>query len=213
KKITIYGCLNEKQQALDALQSLGCLHITPLIKQESLLRETDKTLQAREALRYLKSCPNKLKQIKNASSFDPVSIEQHILQNKHQVETLQDEEDVVKRKIEELTPWGNFIAPDPKVIANQKLWFYIVPHNEMKNINLHTLSGARVNKDNRFSYVVVISENEPDFMPGKRVTLPNEPLNTLKERLEKIEFKLENHQMERVQITRWLELFEKNLFK
>lgn len=214
KKITLYGCLSEKQQILDELQSLGCMHITSLYEPENLLDKEDlgSLLKTHEALKYLNKCPNKLKQIKNPPSFDPASIEQQVLHNKHQMEELQDEKDVVKHKIEELTPWGNFVLPDPKELAKQKFWFYIVPHHEMKNVNLQTICVNTVQKDTRFSYVVVVAENEPDFMPGTQVKLPKESLNDLKKRLDQIDFKIEDLQLERVNLTRWFDLFEKNLF-
>lgn len=215
KKITLYGCLSEKLQVLDELQNLGCVHITSLYVPENLLDKGDVGgfLQTREALKYLNNCPNKLKQIKNPPSFDPASIEQQVLHNKNQMEELQDEMDVVKHKIEELTPWGNFALPDPKELAGQKFWFYIVPHQEMKNINLQTICAKTVQKDNRFSYVVVVAENEPEFMPGTQVKLPKESLNTLTSRLDQIEFAIEDHQLERTNLTRWLDLFKKNFFK
>lgn len=220
KKITIYGCLNEKREVLDALQNFGCLHVTTLNKSENLLdkRNAEDSLKTVEAFRHLNDYPQKLKQIKTSSDFDPIQIERKILQNKHQMENLQDEADSVKHKIEELAPWGSFTLIDPHEIANQKFWFYIVPHNEMKNmkaatINRQMLCWERVQKDNRFSYIVVISENEPENMPGKQVKLPLESLQSLKNRLESIEFELENLQMERLNLTRWLELFRNNLFK
>lgn len=216
KKITLYGCLSEKLQMLDELQNLGCLHITPLYISEDLLNKQDfgSLLQTREALRYLNDCSDKLKQIKDSPSFDPASIEQQVLQNKLQIEDLRDEGDVVKRKIDELTPWGNFFLPTLAEFAGQKLWFYRVPHHEMKNLDLQTICAKIVNKDNRFSYVVVVAENEPEFMPdGIQVKLPNESLNELKMRLDQIEFKIDELQLERTYLTRWLDLFEKNLFQ
>lgn len=216
KKITLYGCLSEKLQALDELQSLGCVHISPLYVPENLLdkRDANSLLQTHEALKYLNNCPTKLKQIKDFPSFDPASIKQKALHNKHQMEELQDEKDVVKHKIEELTPWGNFALPDSKELAGQKFWFYIVPHHEMKNIPLQTICAETAHKDNRFSYVVIVAENEPHFMPpDTQVKLPSELLHTLKSRLDQIEFTLEDLQLERINLTRWLDLFEKNLFE
>lgn len=215
KKITLYGCLSEKPEILDELQNLGCLHITSLFVPENLLdkRDADGFLQTREALKYLNNCPNKLKQIKNSPAFDPTSIEQQILQNKSQMEELQDEKDIVQGQIKELTPWGNFALPDPQELAGQKFWFYIVPHREMKKINLQTYCAKIIQKDNRFSYVVVVAEDEPEFIAGTQVKLPNESLNSLKLRLDQIEFKIEDLQLARINLTRWLGLFEKNLFK
>lgn len=213
KKITLCGCLSEKLPILDELQSLGCLHLTSLYVPKNLLDKggVDSFLQTREALKHLNNCSNKLKQIKNSPSFDPASIEQQVLHNKHQLEELQDEKDVIQHKIEVLTPWGNFALPDPKELANQKFWFYIIPHQAMKTINLQTLCARIIQKDNQFTYVVVIAENEPEFIPGTAVKLPKESLNALKSRLDQIEFRIEDLQLERVNLTRWLDLFEKNL--
>lgn len=215
KKITLYGCLSEKLQILDALQHLGCLHITSLYLSENLLdkRDTDSFLHSREALKYLNDCPTRLKQIKNPPSFDPTSIEQQILQNKHQMEELQNECDVVKHQIEELTPWGDFVVPDPKELANQKFWFFLIPNHEMKTIDLQTLCAKIVKKDNRFSYIVVIAENEPELVHGTQLNLPKESLHALKTRLEQLEFKIEDLQLERINLTRWVDLFGKNLSK
>ena len=215
KKITLYGCFDEKLQVLDQLQDLGCVHITPLYTSENLLdkRGVDGFLQTREALKYLNNCPNKLKQIKKSPSFDPAFLEKQILHNKNQREELQDEKDVIKHKIEELTPWGNFALPDPKELWGQKFWFYVVPHQEMKNINLQTICATTVQKDNRFSYVVVVAENEPEYILATQVKLPKESLSGLKARLDQIEFTMEDIELERVHLTRWLDLFEKNLFK
>ncbi len=215
KKITLYGCLSEKLQILDELQSLGCMHITPLYVADNPLDKgkVDGILKGRKALQYLNHCPNKLKQIHNCPSFDPVSIEKQVLHNKHQMEEFQDEKDIIKHKIEELSPWGNFVLPDPKELAGQKFWFYIIPHQERNKINLQTICAITVQKDNRFSYIVVAAENEPEFMPGTQVKLPNDSLDMLKLRLDKIECAIEDLQLERVSLTRWLDLFEKNLFR
>ncbi len=216
KKITLYACLSEKLQILDELQNLGCVHLTSLYVPENLLdkKGIEGFLQTHEALKYLNNCSTKLKQIKDSPSFDPASIEQKALHNKHRMEELQDEKDVVKHKIEELIPWRNFVLPNPKEIANQKLWFYIVPNQEMKTIDLQTICAKTIRKDNRFNYVVVVAENEPDFMPSDtQVKLPRESLHSLKSRLDQIEFTLEDLQLERINLTRWLDLFEKNLFE
>lgn len=215
KKITLYGCLNAKKQVLDELQHLGYLHILPLVKSEHLLdkKHADCTMSTVEALRYLNHTPQKLKQIKNAASFDPYLIEQHILQNKQHTERLQDEADEIACKIDQLTPWGHFVLPSPHEVADQQFWFYIVPHHEMKYVRMQTICAAKVQEDHLFSYVVVISKQAPEDMPGKQVNLPQEPLASLKERLEHIQFEVEQLQIERLHLTRWLELFKKNLFK
>lgn len=213
KKVSLYGCSEEKLQVLEDLQLMGCLHITPLNVQENILdkREVDRSSKAREALNYLTTSPLKLKQIVNATSFDPALVEKQVLQNKRKMAELQDESDAVKQKIKQLAPWGHFILPDAKELGNQRLWFYVIPHQEIKKIEGGC--AETVNKDNLFSYVVAVGENEPSFMPGDPMKLPDEPLNHLKKRLDEIEFELEDLQMGRAALTRQLSLFETNLFK
>lgn len=214
KKITIYGCLKDKLEILNGLQALGCMHISSMHLRDNLLdKDVNNFLQTLEALKHLNNSPNKLKKIKYSASFDPNAVEKQILHNKKQLEELKNEKDEVERKIKELTPWGNFVLPEPKELSGQKFWFYIIPHQEMKKFNLQAYLGKIVQKDNRFNYVVVIAENEPENMPGTQVKLPNESLDLLKVRMDQIEFAIEDVQLERVNLTRWLDLFEKNLFK
>lgn len=214
KKITIYGCFVEKLQILDDLQSLGCLHIVPLATSHDILDKSDLILssQAREALKHLKDCPQKLKQIKESPNFDPNSIEKDILENKNRFEELKAEEEFIKGQIEDLKPWGSFVIPDSKDLGGLKLWFYIIPHDAMKDIR-KDISKQIVNKDNLFCYVVIISEDEPAKMHEFQAKLSNKPLNELAKRLDQIEFELENLQLQRINLTRWLLLFESNLFK
>lgn len=215
KKITLYGCLNEKQHCLDELQNLGCVHITSLYVPENLLdkKDVDSFLQTREALKYLNNCSEKRKQITNLASFDPATVEQQVLRNKKQMEELQEEKDAVERKIKELTPWGNFTLPDSKEILGRQFWFYIIPYQEMKNVDLETMCAKVIRKDNRFSYVVVLAEDEPESMPGNEGKLPEESLHMLKSRLDQIEFAMEDLHAERANLTRWIDLFEQNLLK
>jgi len=202
-------------QLLDELQNLGCLHLVSLSKEESILdkRNLDGSQQTQEALKYLNSSPKKLKQITHSSFFDLKEIEQQILQNKHQIENLQDERDVVIHQIEQLSPWGNFVLPNSEDLGNQKFWFYIIPHQEMKKVDIQTMCAERVQKDSLFNYVVVASEDPPESMPGTQVVLPKASLNQLKTRLDQIEFQIGDLQLERMNLTRWLDLFAKNLFR
>jgi V/A-type H+-transporting ATPase subunit I len=213
KKIRMYGCSSEKQQILDDLQTMGCLHIIPLHTEENILEKGGPSSRVREALKHLQSCPQRLKQIKEPAAFDPVAIEEKVLKNKHQMESLQDERDSLQGKIKELAPWGNFVMPAPEEIGNQRLWFYVIPHNDVKNIKKDRVCLQQINKDNRFLYVVAVSESEPESMPGTQIRLGRESMDALKNRLDQVEFELEDVQEERIKLTRWLELFEKNFSK
>ena len=64
----------------------------------------------REALKFLQTCPTKLKSIKEVREFDPAVIEAETIQNKRESEQLIAESDSLKKKIDDLKPWGNFLV-------------------------------------------------------------------------------------------------------
>lgn len=214
KKITLYAPYAEKEIILDELQSLGCLHLVPLTTHEDLLdkEEANRSTQTRNALRHLMDSPQKLKQVREDPTFDPIVIEQEILENKRKIDDLQDELDGLKGEISELEPWGNFVMPNSEELGGLNLWFYKIPHKEVKNISRGIVVQV-IKKDNLFTYLLVISENQPESMPGEEAKLSKQPLSQLKKRVEEIEFELEERQLQRTHLTRWLTLFEKNLFR
>lgn len=206
KKVTIFGLLSEKLETLDELQSLGSLHIIPLVVNEDLLEKKGVTKESYVALKYLLDCPQKLKVFLDRDGFDPIALEKKILESKNKAKELQDRNEVIDEKIEELKPWGNFVEYD---IFPHKYWFYVIPYKEFKDID-DTYSV--VSKDNQFLYVVILSENEPQNIPGKRVYLSKTPLKDLEKELDEVEFKLEDIFYERVSLTRWRALFMENLY-
>lgn len=210
-KITLYGTVREKQQLLEEMQSMGCLHIIPLTEPEILEKKMGSS-QAQEALKYLEDSPQTLRQIGDLSSLHPEELEQRVIQNKRKKEKLEQEKDSLIRQIKELEPWGHFVLPDPQELAGNKLWFYIVPLSAVKNIRTENVTAHQVNKDNRFSYIVVISENEPEGMAGTKIMLSKDPLLELEKRLDQVEFELEDIQTERINLTRWTNLFKENLY-
>lgn len=255
KKITVYGCIQDKLRVLDDLQTFGCLHLLSLVKKENLLDKGEQNgfKQAQEALKYLQDCPQKLKAVEeeaaipanknfepqngvtadspgkgspgrgNASlgkrdvagiaeegaSFDAAAMQQAALENQRQVEVLQDEADKLGAQISQLKPWGNFTLPTLEELGGMRFWFYVVPHQEMKHFHAKCLQV--IHKDNLFSYVVVIAEREPKNVPVQPVQLASRPLNELKKRVEAIEREIEDLQLHRIQLTRWLTLFQKNI--
>lgn len=213
KKMTIFAPVKEKLQILEEIQTIGCLHIIPLTIHEDILEKNHPVAQIKEALKYLQSCQKKLRQIKEISAFDAAAVERQILQNKQQMEQLQDERDIIKKKLTEIEPWGNFQLPKPNELRNLNFWFYVIPHKEVKNIKTKNVCLNFINKDLRFTYVVVVSEKEPDFMPGNQVKLSDESYKELEKRLDQVEFKIEDLQEERIHLTRWLDLFESHVFK
>jgi V/A-type H+-transporting ATPase subunit I len=68
-----------------------------------------------------------------------------------------------------------------------------------------------VKKDNRYRYVVVISENEPEGMPVNRTHIGSRPRHELEARLEEVELAIEDVQAERAYLTRWYSLLRDNV--
>lgn len=211
KKITIFGPFSEKISILDNLQAMGCLHIIPLKVQQEILNKSDSFTVPQEALAHLYNCSIQLNQIEEDQHFDPASIEKEILQNKRAIESLQDEKEVIEGQIRELAPWGDFVLPNPNELGGLTLWFYAIPHRQVEAIRNSYFQ--IVNKDNVHSYITVVSKEEPEGMPTRHLKIPRTPLKELHKRLYQLKFQLEDLQTERIRLTRWRDLFEKNLFR
>jgi V/A-type H+-transporting ATPase subunit I len=129
------------------------------------------------------------------------------------IQTLQDEHDFLRRRIMDLGVWGDFAFPPLEDLKNLRLWFYTVPHNEMEEVESTDLAWEVVHRDNRFSYVVVVSEEEPQRMPVPRTHTGNKSLSALEQRLEEVELELEDLQAERSSLTRWCYLLARSLYR
>jgi V/A-type H+-transporting ATPase subunit I len=68
-----------------------------------------------------------------------------------------------------------------------------------------------VARDNRFCYVVVVSNGEPENMPVPRVRIGSRSPSALARRLEEVELAIEDAQAERAYLTRWCLLFAHSL--
>ena len=210
-KVTFYGHVDDREQVLADLQKFGCLHLIPLAPEKETLIKGGPSSRAREALRYVLSYPNQRRQVRNPAKFDAVAFEQQILELKDKTKDLEDERDFLVDRIDNLKPWGQFRFPPREDLKNLRLWFYIVPHKDMASVESTDLIREVVSRDNRFNYVVVVSENEPEEMPLPRVRTGNKSLSELEDRLEEVEFELEDLRAERAGLTRWCTLFAQSI--
>jgi V/A-type H+-transporting ATPase subunit I len=211
-KVTIYGHMDDKASILEDLQEMGCLHIIPLAPERGLLGGGGPSSQAREALKFLLSCRQKRSQVRDPSKFDAVAVEERALEIQKHIQTLEDERDFLEKRIQDIRPWGDFTFPPPKALCGLRLWFYIVPLNDMKDVKATDLTWEVVARDNRFAYVVVVSKNEPQGMPALRTRTGSKPLSALELRLDEVELELEDLQAERASLTRWCRLYASSLF-
>ncbi|WP_432697434.1 V-type ATP synthase subunit I [Marinobacterium sp. YM272] len=215
-KVTLIGMLEEKARALDALQSLGLVHIVPLASRPPEKPPQDLGVtpeQLRLALHYLASCPNKRRQVVTERHFDLVEVVHHVLEKRHRRLKLEEQRDALVKRIRDLTPWGSFELPGEQGLYGQLLWFYLVPNYRMKEVEKANLVWSQVHRDNRHTYVAVIAEEEPrtNQMPVPRTHTGSIPLTTLEHQLQDIEIELELLDGEREADTRWLYLLQRSL--
>ncbi len=212
EKVTFYGHTDDRQQVISDLQTFGCLHIIPLApEQETLHKVSGPSSRSREALRFLTSCSNRRRQVRDPKKFDAHIIEQKTLALLDKILDLEAERDFLIGRIENIRPWGEFSFPPREALKNLRLWFYIVPHKDMKHVESTDLIWEVISRDNRFCYVVVISESQPEGMPVERVRTGNKSLSQLEDRLEEVEVELEDLQAERAGLTRWCTLFARGI--
>jgi len=211
-KITIIGLSRDKEQVLSELQEIGCLHVVSLRPGEEMQKAGAPPSESREALKFLVSCPQFRRQVHNPSKFDAAIVERRALDLKRAIHKLTDERDFLQKRIKDLRPWGDFTFPDPQQVRNLLLWFYIVPNHLKKKVDALDLVYDIVGQDNRFFYIVVVSEDEPEGMPVPRTHTGNKSLSELEQRIEEVELELEDLQAERASLTRWCSLFARNLY-
>ena len=211
-KVTFYGHTGDRQQILSDLQKFGCLHLIPLVpEQQTLHKEGRLSSRSRQALRFLTNCPNRRRQVQDPKKFYPRATEQKALALLDKIQDLQAERDFLIGRIENLRPWGEFSFPPREALNNLRLWFYVVPHKDMKQVESADLILEEISHDSRFCYVAVISESQPAGMPLERVRTGNKSLSQLEDRLEEIELELEDLQAERAGLTRWCTLFASSI--
>ena len=113
RKLTLVGLIQEKGQVLDRLQSLGCMHLLPL---QAAPKEVERippehAENARKALRYLMDVREKRHQIRHAEHFNMETAVFAVLANQLRLRDVSDRRDLVKLRIRDLAPWGDFELP------------------------------------------------------------------------------------------------------
>ncbi|WP_028467999.1 V-type ATP synthase subunit I [Neptunomonas japonica] len=209
KKATLIGLSESKPQILDALQSLGSLHIIPLAQQkkrpQALLAGVNSE-QLSTVLGYLLGCSYKRRQVLSERHFDLVDVVRATEKNRAERLQLLERREFLKKRIKDLKPWGSFGFPEHGELFNQRLWFYLVPNYRMNEVAKITLPWSIVHRDNRHSYVAVIAPDEPqvNLMPVQRTHTGAVPLDALIVELEDIEIAIETIEAERQALTRWI---------
>jgi len=208
-KVTFIGMAADRNLLLADLQKMGCVQIIPLASANAAMVETAATAGAREALKFLHTYPQRRRQVLNEEKFDAVEVETRTLEVRNRLHDLMEERDFLIRRIRDMLPWGDFELPPLKEMANLRLWFYVVPHKDIPKIKAPVWEIIR--RDGKFCYVVVVNEEEPLAMPAPRVHLGYKTRHELEARLDDVELAIEDAQAERAYLTRWHDLFKRDL--
>lgn len=200
-RITIYGTSDQKADVLDGLQNLGCLHLIDLRlvgegKPEFVSKE------ARDTLRYLQSCSTMRRSASSKAAYDRAELIRATLAIKDETEKLQIERDHLKRSIDDLACWGEFSVNEIERQCGHQLWFYAIPLHDL-SVLTDDLLWYLARQDNRFAYVVVLSDEQPTDFPYAPQNLDRRPLSQLRSRLDEFEERLDDLHWQRVALTRW----------
>jgi V/A-type H+-transporting ATPase subunit I len=212
EKITLYGPRGQREQVLAELQRLGCMHVINLADSPPPGRsDLTECAAAHEALKYLRAYPAPRPQAHSRRNFDPHDVVQDALATKRQVQELMDERDELRKAVERLRPWGNFQLPDAAELGGCRLWFYALRSYQLNVLENREFAWQKIAEDHQFTYLVVISAEEPVGMPTAPLSLDVRPLDALELRLEKIDEELDEHDLHRAALTRWCDLLEDHL--
>lgn len=215
KRLSLVGTLDQKTELLDQLQTLGCMHLTPLTPVEAPpeLMSAEFAEEARRAIRYLVAVPDKRRQVRINPQFDMTSTVRSVLTNQHRLREVTDRRDALRERIRVLEPWGDFVLPDLDDLAGQRLWFYILPQRERARLNDLQLPWHVVHKDNRSFWLVLISKEEPaaELLPVPRVRTGSRSLSELRELLEDAEIERDEVLARRHTLTRWIHLMSQHM--
>ena len=209
-KVAILGESYRKRHVLAALQELGFLHLISHTEADGGMPSFRAT-RAYEAYLYLKTSPAKRRQVQDDPDFHFEDFVETALQIRDQVLNLEEEKLLLHRRLAALKPWGDFDYRDLKNCGKLSLWFYSVPLGEMPEVKETDLIWESVYQDNRFAYVAVVSEDEPQEMPVPRIHTGSKSLSWLQNRLDNVEEELEDLHWQRVGLTGRLTLLAKKL--
>ena len=103
-KVTFMGPLAQRREALEDLQELGCMHLLDLNPKQKDDIPVFISKEAREAYRYLTSCPSKLRQNHDEKNFQFDEVQTQTLEIKKRINELENEQEFLRKRIKELEP-------------------------------------------------------------------------------------------------------------
>ena len=213
QRVTLCGMVGDKSKVLASLQGLGCLHLNPLRPTEQGSdAASDRPEAAYRALRYLSDAPDKRLCVHSDVDFNMDQVVAQVEENRLALIAAQHRQEELETHIRLQTPWGDFEPPSPDELGGHKLWYYLVPVYRLNHIS-EQLVYQVVQRDNRYAYVVVVSEKEPSpgMMPVPRSAVGHRSLSSLRHLLERNAHHIEELSFERHSLTRWIFLMSQHL--
>lgn len=205
-KVTLAGMARDKERAIEGLQTLGQVHLTPLRVAGPLeAPDAETRRRALAAFRWLSDAPSPRRPWPGDRETDLDALIAAALENKEQLRALSDRRDFLAKRVEDLAPWGDFRFPPPEDVGHRKLWFYILPVKARRALDGLAFPWTIVAKDATRLFVAVIATEEPpaDILPVPRTHTGAVPLSTLQRELEDLEIQIEEAQAARAALGRW----------
>ncbi|MFW2404715.1 MAG: V-type ATP synthase subunit I [Gammaproteobacteria bacterium] len=215
RRISVVGPLADKRETLQQLQKLGCVHLIasiPGVEDEG--STADEAQITREALRYLEDCSTRRHQAASSNRFDMSRVVNSALDIKRNLRIRTHRREFLLERIEHLSRWGDFRLPPDGDIAGYRLWFYVVPINQMDEVRGSDLVWQELRRGHRHAYVVVVSKEEPAItaLPVPRTHTGSVSLRVLHDELEQVELEIEDLSADRASLTRWIDQLRDNLY-
>lgn len=211
-KITIYGPASQQDTIIERLQELGCIHLIDLSTTDQEVEPPSEVASdARQALKYLETCPNRRRQYRR-EAFQREEIVAETLELQRQQRSLEDERESLQKAIVDMKPWGNFQIPNGLQLPC-KFWFYTVRLRDLEALTESKYAWHEAARDHQFAYIVILSEEEPEEVPGTLVELDSRSLTALKARLDTVDETLDEVLLHREGLTRWCDLLREDLHR
>lgn len=216
KRVHLFGLAEDRDTVLSDLQDLGITHLEPARPTDHRPTPGEDPFAAmREALAHLLAVQRRHHQVHDPSAFDANQVQQAALANRDRLRALHDERDMLIHRIAVLEPFGEFTLPPEGVLEGRRLWFYSVPHYQLRRLSEVPFPWAEVDRDHRDVRVVVLSPTEPPTGPGGmpvlRAHVGARPLSALRRRLDAVELDIDDTRAERESLSRWCGLFARSL--
>jgi len=215
RKVTVCGLASEKRGVVDALQHLGCLHVIPLAtpSSEAARSQLPHAARVHEALKFLLRSSHIRHPLRADPRFDLQAVTDRALEIRERLRTVGDQRDFLRRRVADVSRWGHFELPPLSALAGHRLWFYEVPHRAAAKLSDLDLPWQEVGRSRSTRFIVVIAQHEPPStaLPVRRTHVGAKSLGTLQRELNDVEVELEDLELERIGLTRYIHLIRQNV--